>query len=119
MSISQGRVGRQGPKGEQGEPVAFNEYSLGVVDGRTEHEKVEVVLSQGADGTRELRLILQGWGEGIGWYPQKTISLNPSQIGPLQRVLARARGLPGTKPPPGQHDGVTLPLSSLPPRQGG
>src|SRR5574341_806070 len=116
MSASQGNVRHLFPRRGQRESLRFREYSLGVVNGQREHEKVEVVLSRGEDGTCEVKLILQSWGEGIGWYPQKTIPFLPSQIDPLQRALEKAKGVTRRQePPPEQGGGVMLTLPSLPP----
>jgi len=118
MSASQGNVRHLFPRGGQRESMRFREYSLGVINGQMEHEKVEVVLSRGEDGTCELKLILQSWGEGIGWYPQKTIPLLPSQIDPLQRALEKAKGVTRRQEPPqGQGGSVMLTLPSLLPRE--
>jgi hypothetical protein len=69
------------------------DYSVGTVHGRTPQEQLEVVLQQDGEGRWGLTLTAQNWGEGIGWYPQKTIALDASQIEPLQRILAIAQGI--------------------------
>jgi len=116
MSASQGNVRHLGLREGQRESMRCREYSLGVVNGPMEHEQVEIVLRRGEDGTCEVKLILQSWGEGIGWYPQKTIPLPPSQIDPLQRALEKAKRVTRRQEPPqGQGGGAMLTLPSLPP----
>jgi predicted nucleic acid-binding Zn ribbon protein len=69
------------------------DYTVGAIPGRTPQEQLEVVLQQDGEGRWGLTLIAQGWGEGLGWYPQKTIALDASQIEPLQRMLAIVQGV--------------------------
>lgn len=57
-------------------------------DGTTRLE-VALVASQGKTRV-ELRLL--GWGEGIGWYVQKRIQLDPLQIRALRGILGRGKG---------------------------
>lgn len=113
MSGSQDNVRRICSRREQRGVGYVNEHSLGLINGRGEHEKVEVVLSQADDGTREVKLILQSWGEGIGWYPQKTIALDLSQIGPLQRALGMAKGFVREGQPQEAYGGAILILPPL------
>lgn len=57
-------------------------------DGTTRLE-VALVASQ---GKTRLELRLLGWGEGIGWYVQKSIQLDPLQIRALKQILGRGEG---------------------------
>ena len=43
-------------------------------------------------GTTRIELRLLGWGEGIGWYVQKSIQLDPLQIRALRGILGRREG---------------------------
>lgn len=65
------------------------EMSLGVVDGRGRAEKLEVICRQQPSGAVELELRLLAWGEGVGWYSQRTIPL-PSDPRDLRALLRRA-----------------------------
>jgi hypothetical protein len=57
-------------------------------DGTT---RLEVALLTAEDKTRlELRLL--GWSEGIGWYVQRRIQLDPLQIRTLKAILGRGAG---------------------------
>jgi hypothetical protein len=114
MSAHQSNARRMIRPGEHRGPVRLCEYSCGVVNGRTDRETIAVILRVEEDGPCEINLILQAWGEGIGWYPQKTIRLDPSQIDPLQRVLGIAKGLACREPPHGQPGGVILRWPSRP-----
>jgi hypothetical protein len=88
-----GEIGRALPSGARQESRQGCNYTVGAIHGRTPQEQLEVVIQQDGDGRWGLALIAQGWGEGIGWYPQKTIALDASQIEPLQRMLAIVQGV--------------------------
>lgn len=74
------------------------ESMIGVVEGRDKTEKIEILMER--DGDKEARLHLRSlsWGEGIGWYPQKTIILNCQEIGRLQTLLNHASAIVKTTP---------------------
>jgi hypothetical protein len=88
-----GGIGQALPSGERQEARQGRTYTVGAIHGRTPQEQLEVVLQQDGEGQWGLTLIAQGWGAGIGWYPQKTIALDASQIEPLQRMLAIVQGV--------------------------
>jgi hypothetical protein len=88
-----GGIGLALPPGERHEARQGCHYTVGATHGRTPQEQLEVVLQQDGEGRWDLTLIAQGWGEGIGWYPQKPIALDASQIEPLQRLLAIVQGV--------------------------
>lgn len=54
-------------------------------DGTT---RLEVALLA-SEGKTKLELRLLGYGEGIGWYVQKSLQLDPLQIGALKTMLGR------------------------------
>jgi hypothetical protein len=59
--------------------------------------KVEVLVSEGETGRREVLLRDLSFGQGIGWFVQKTIRLDPEQVNALLRALCCTR-----QPRPGQ-----------------
>lgn len=63
---------------------------VGILKGGEGIERVEILLSRG-EGKFSLRFL--SWGEGIGWYPQKTIQLDSRQLRTLRIVLKRAERL--------------------------
>ncbi len=65
------------------------ETSLGVVDGRDDAEKLEIIRRREPSGAVQLELRLLAWGEGVGWYAQRTIPL-PADARPLLALLRRA-----------------------------
>ncbi len=64
------------------------ETCLGVIDGRRDDEKLELACRESDTGALELELRLVSWGEGIGWYPQRTLALPPDLAG-LRLLLRR------------------------------
>lgn len=70
---------------------------IGVLEGRNSREKVEVHLIREEGSGERLDIRLFSWGEGIGWYPQKTIALDCREIDALQAMLNRAKALIHTK----------------------
>jgi hypothetical protein len=63
------------------------EKILGQLEGEDEREKVDLILHPAGEspGTLEVRSLR--WGPGVGWYVQKTISLDPGQVSRLAETL--------------------------------
>src|SRR5262245_53009522 len=59
---------------------------LATIDGSDEHERLLVAATP--DGS--LALIQESWAEGVGWYSQKTLSLQPEQAAQLRNVFGWA-----------------------------
>ena len=74
------------------------ESVIGVVEGKDETEKIEILMERDEDQEARLHLRSLSWGEGIGWYPQKTIILNCDEIGKLQTILNQVKAISKTKP---------------------
>jgi hypothetical protein len=87
-----GAIGQALSSGARQTSMRICDYTIGAIPGHTPREQLEVVLQQDGEGRWGLTLVAQSWGEGIGWYPQKTIALDSSQIEPLQRMLAVVQG---------------------------
>lgn len=66
------------------------EQVIGVLDGKKESEKIEVMLNSEKGESGYLYLRLMSWGEGIGWYPQKTIELDCRNLNNLQTLCNKA-----------------------------
>ena len=56
-----------------------------------ENRRIEVHITQGPDGTRQVLLQDLSHGPGVGWYVQKTIRLDREQVDALLRSLCCAR----------------------------
>jgi hypothetical protein len=70
--------------------VAGQQRILGQLEGENEQEKVELVLHHTAEGPASLEVRSLRWGPGIGWYVQKTISLDSAQVHRLEHLLRRS-----------------------------
>ena len=68
-----------------------NEVTLATIDGTTDFERVLVVLAQfPANGSR-IELRQQSWGEGVGWFTQSSVQVDPSQVRQLCTALGGVR----------------------------
>jgi len=85
------------------------EFCLGVIDGRQEGEKLELACRETQSGTLEVELRLLAWGEGIGWYPQRTLPL-PPELAHLRALLRRAERLTGRQRGAGEVGARVLPF---------
>jgi hypothetical protein len=71
------------------------EVVLSSIAGATDTERLLVVLCNRA-GESRLELRQQSFGEGIGWFTQSTVALEPSQVAELRAALGTGgnRGAP-------------------------
>ncbi|MBI4490481.1 MAG: hypothetical protein HY694_15465 [Deltaproteobacteria bacterium] len=60
---------------------------LGELEGENTGERVELILHRSGEGSTRLEIRSLCWGQGIGWYVQKTIILDLIQVKMLARVL--------------------------------
>jgi hypothetical protein len=60
---------------------------LGTLGGRGPSQRLQVSLSQGDDGRLLIDLREQHHAEGIGWFDQRRLELDPRQFQQLQAVL--------------------------------
>ncbi|MBI3128656.1 MAG: hypothetical protein HYZ11_13715 [Candidatus Tectomicrobia bacterium] len=68
------------------------EFQLGGQANQEGTERVDVVVVSGR-GERALELRLMGWGQGLGWYVQKSIRLDRRQAAALRELLGVAGAL--------------------------
>lgn len=73
------------------------ESLLATLPGSSEADRLVVYLVREPDGSSKLSLRQQSWAEGIGWYDQKTLDLEPEQFRLLRSLGAP---LPRTRPAP-------------------
>lgn len=62
---------------------------LAELEAEKPEEKIELVLSQREKGS-SLQVRSLRWGQGIGWFVHKTITLDPTQVKTLARLLRRS-----------------------------
>jgi hypothetical protein len=61
---------------------------LATLGGKGPSQRLQVSLSQGEDGRLLIDLREQHHAEGIGWFDQRRLELDPRQFQQLQAVLA-------------------------------
>ena len=70
---------------------ASSETVLGVLPAASEKERVLLVLVQAADSVGALgsrmELRQQSFGDGIGWFTQSSVHLEPGQVADLRNTL--------------------------------
>lgn len=67
--------------------AAEQECVLATMPGLAEHDRTLVVLVSGCkDGTR-ISLRQQTYGDGVGWFTQKSLDLEPAQAALLRTAL--------------------------------
>lgn len=64
--------------------------TLATLPGHAPHQRLRVGLVQGRDGRLSLELCEQDHAEGIGWFDQRTLRLDPQQLRQLKAVLCPA-----------------------------
>jgi hypothetical protein len=74
------------------ESGSLGEICVGVLDGEARDEKFEVVVRHPGSARASVELRLVRWGEGLGWYAQRTMTLPPDLAG-LRALLRRAQRL--------------------------
>lgn len=66
--------------------------SLATIAGNSPCERIEVALRQGSDGALCIELLQQHFGEGIGWFTQRSLTLDSRQWRQIQTALG-SRGV--------------------------
>lgn len=79
--------------------IAPVEVVLSTIAGTTEKERLLVVLCQHS-GESRLEMRQQSFAEGIGWFTQSTIALEPSQVAELRTALGTGGNQRGPSPLP-------------------
>lgn len=66
----------------------MNDCLLTILPAANPDERLAVYLIREEDGASKLSLRQQNWAQGIGWYDQKTMDLDPEQFRQLRSVGA-------------------------------
>ncbi|MBY0524648.1 MAG: hypothetical protein K2R98_14690 [Gemmataceae bacterium] len=67
-----------------------SECTLATLPGSTDEDRILVVMVQTADGTSHISMRHQNWADGIGWYDQKSLDLEPEQFRMLRNLCGPA-----------------------------
>ncbi len=62
------------------------ETVLATLPGTSDRERVLVVMCQAAAGSH-VEIRQQSWGEGLGWYTQSSVQLEPQQVAGMRQAL--------------------------------
>lgn len=86
-------------------------FVLAQLPGSRPYERLQVSLVQARDGGLSIDLREQHYADGIGWFDQRSLSLEPGQLQRLQAVLGPNREIrealdepPATLPFPGPRE---------------
>ncbi len=60
---------------------------LATIDSAHDDERLQLVLTREADGSSVISLQQQSWGEGIGWFTQSAVEMQPEQVAALRMSL--------------------------------
>lgn len=71
---------------------------LAVLEGTLESERTLLVHRQPENGGSIIELRQQSWGEGIGWFTQSSVQLEPRQVSQLRLALGAPKAIP-LRPP--------------------
>jgi hypothetical protein len=91
---------------------------VGLLDSPSEDEKLEMFLAETPEG--DVRITLRTIARsGLGWYPQKTISIHPVQLQALEILVKRARAMTARRGPrndeqPDDSNVIRLPYLNCP-----
>jgi hypothetical protein len=69
---------------------AQDETIFSVIDGYTPDERLLLVLVQPPGGSSRIELRQQSWADGVQWYTQSSICLQPQQVAALRGALGGA-----------------------------
>ncbi len=63
------------------------ENVLEIIDGQTSNERIALVLCHEIGQASHVELRQQSWGDGVGWFTQSTLALEPFQVAQLRNAL--------------------------------
>ena len=73
-------------------------------------EKVDVVVEHNSDGKRDIVVRQLAWGNGVGWFVQRTIRLTNAQVKEIAALIANE------SQPPAQEDAAPASTTDAPGR---
>jgi hypothetical protein len=74
------------------------ETTLTSLPATAENERILVVLVQITGEGSHVEMRQQSFGEGIGWFTQSTLRMEPGQVAALKSALGRASSGPASSP---------------------
>lgn len=73
------------------------ETILSTIPGSSTDEQLVVVMCRSVERDSYIEIRQQSWGEGIGWFTQSTVKMEPHQVGQLRNTLGHT---PANSRPP-------------------
>jgi hypothetical protein len=70
------------------------EVILATLAGAADDQRLEIALCHVPGEGSRLEMRQQSWGEGIGWFTQSRVELEPHQVAELRAVLGTASARP-------------------------
>lgn len=67
------------------------ETTLATLPSDRDNERLLVVLCQESDQGSYLELRQQSWGEGVGWFTQSSVRVEPEQVAQLRGALGSGK----------------------------
>lgn len=77
------------------------EVVLAVLEGTLARERTLLVHCHVADGISLIELRQQSWGDGVGWFTQSSVQLEPDQVAQLRSALGTPKAMPPRQRPTG------------------
>jgi hypothetical protein len=68
-------------------PIQPSELVLSTLSGSCERERLLVVLCHEVGAGSRIELRQQSFGDGVGWFTQSSVCLEPHQVADLRNVL--------------------------------
>lgn len=90
--------------------MTCQETELSAVYGANDRERLLVVLCHAEAGSH-LELRQQSWSDGLGWFTQSTVRLEPHQVASLRGALGS--GMKQAAPAPAARSFTRVPPSSF------
>ena len=66
---------------------------LAVLEGTLESERTLLVHRETANGGSIVELRQQSWGDGVGWFTQSSVQLEPEQVSQLRLALGAPKAI--------------------------
>ena len=66
---------------------ASRETVIATLSAQDDTQRLEVVLLSQSGGESRLQLRQQSWGDGVGWFTQSSVELEPQQLAALKMTL--------------------------------
>ena len=77
--------------------TTLSETQIATIPGQNDGERLAVVHILKAEGGSQIELRQQSWGEGVGWFTQNRLPIEPHQLSELRNSLGSS-GVNSSRP---------------------